>query len=126
MQFMVLIHQKESLQQTRSQEEWTKVYVEFAAVTKALKDEGHLLEIFSMQPLAAGKTVRSRGGTLGLADGPAFATEDQLSSVYLVEAKDLDEAARLAGRIPAARWGCVEVRPRMVYKGTPEKTYQKP
>ncbi|MET0554351.1 MAG: YciI family protein, partial [Vicinamibacteria bacterium] len=29
----------------------------------------------------------------------------------LVEAKDLDEATALAARIPAARTGCIEVRP---------------
>lgn len=30
---------------------------------------------------------------------------------YLIEARDLNEAIQLAGDIPAARVGCVEVRP---------------
>ena len=30
---------------------------------------------------------------------------------YLIDAKDLNEALQIAGNIPAARVGCVEVRP---------------
>jgi hypothetical protein len=44
-------------------------------------------------------------------DGPFAETKEQLGGYYLVEAKDLDEAIALAGRIPAARHGSVEVRP---------------
>jgi hypothetical protein len=38
----------------------------------------------------------------------------------MVEAKDLDEAIAIAGRIPGARWGSVEIRPAIEVKGLPE------
>ena len=38
-------------------------------------------------------------------------TKEQLAGFYMIEAKDLDEAIRLASRIPPARVGSIEVRP---------------
>ena len=34
-----------------------------------------------------------------------------LGGYYLIEARDLDEAIRIAARIPGAKFGSVEVRP---------------
>ena len=48
------------------------------------------------------------------ADGPFAETKEQLGGYYLVEAKDLDEATKLAARIPGAKTGSIEVRPIMV------------
>jgi hypothetical protein len=36
---------------------------------------------------------------------------------YLVEAKDVDEALKIAERIPSARYGSIEVRPVVVWEG---------
>jgi hypothetical protein len=44
-------------------------------------------------------------------DGPFAETREQLGGYYMVEAKDLDEAINIAGRIPGARKGTVEIRP---------------
>ncbi len=43
-----------------------------------------------------------------------------LQPVAMVEARDLDEAICIAARIPAARWGTVEVRPVVDLPGLPE------
>ncbi len=56
-------------------------------------------------------TVRMRGGKLSITDGPFAETKEQLAGFYLIDAKDLNEAIQVAGNIPAARVGCVEVRP---------------
>jgi len=52
-----------------------------------------------------------RGGKLSITDGPFAETKEQLAGFYLIDAKDLNEAIQVAGNIPAARVGCVEVRP---------------
>ncbi len=44
-------------------------------------------------------------------DGPYAETKEVLTGFYLLECADLDEAVQHASRIPAARTGCVEVRP---------------
>jgi hypothetical protein len=44
-------------------------------------------------------------------DGPFAETREQLGGYFLIDANDLDEAIRIAARIPMARRGTVEVRP---------------
>jgi hypothetical protein len=65
----------------------------------------------ALQPTGTATTVRVRDGKRLTTDGPFAETKEQLGGYYLVEAKDLDEAIHMAGRIPGARTGCVEVRP---------------
>jgi len=46
-----------------------------------------------------------------VSDGPFAETKEALAGFYLIEARDLNEALQLAGKIPPAEVGCVEVRP---------------
>jgi hypothetical protein len=55
--------------------------------------------------------VRVRHGEVSIAGGPAAETHEQLAGVCLIEARDLNEAIRLAARMPEARQGSIEVRP---------------
>jgi hypothetical protein len=52
-----------------------------------------------------------RQGQVSTTDGPYAETKEQLGGYYVIEARDLNEAIRVASRIPGARLGCVEVRP---------------
>jgi hypothetical protein len=52
-----------------------------------------------------------RNGKVTTTDGPFAETKEQLGGYYLVEAKDLNDAIRVASRIPGARVGSIEVRP---------------
>lgn len=82
---------------------------EFAAAIKG----GHAL-----QPTHMAATVRVRNGKVSTTDGPFAETKEQLSGYYLIEAKDLNEAIRVASRIPGARFGCIEVRPIMTFNNS--------
>jgi hypothetical protein len=44
-------------------------------------------------------------------DGPFAETKEQLAGFYLLEARDINEAIQLAGNIPPARYGSIEIRP---------------
>jgi hypothetical protein len=44
-------------------------------------------------------------------DGPFAETREQVGGFFMIEANDLKEATSIAGRIPSARMGAVEVRP---------------
>jgi hypothetical protein len=124
MQFLALIYQKEKIQKDFSKEEWGKIYAEYQAVGKELKDKGLLKAGYGLQPTTAAKTVRSREGMISIQEGPAYSTEDSLSGVNLIEAPDMQTALEAAGKLPSARWGSVEVRPLMEYRSTPAETYQ--
>ena len=56
-------------------------------------------------------TQRIVDGRLVTTDGPFAETKECLAGFLIVEAEDLDQALDWAARIPAARTGCVEVRP---------------
>jgi hypothetical protein len=46
-----------------------------------------------------------------ITDGPFAETREQLGGFFMIDANNLDEAIDIASRIPAGRWGTVEVRP---------------
>jgi hypothetical protein len=69
----------------------------------------------ALQPTSTATTVRVRDGKRLTTDGPFAETKEQLGGYYLVEARDLDEAIKIAGKIPAARYGSIEVRPIMKF-----------
>ncbi len=75
---------------------------EFAAAIKAGA---------ALQPTSTATSVRVRDGKRLTTDGPFAETKEQLGGFYLVHATDLDQAIAIASRIPAARYGTVEVRP---------------
>ena len=64
-----------------------------------------------LHPTHTATTVRVRGGQVTLYDGPFAETKEMLAGFYLVEAKDLNEAIRIASGIPPAKYGSIEVRP---------------
>ena len=76
-----------------------------------LASQGRFLGASPLHPVATATCVRVRGGTRLITDGPFAETTEQLGGYYLVEAADLDEALAVAGRIPAATKGTIEVRP---------------
>jgi hypothetical protein len=55
-------------------------------------------------------TVRVRDGQLLVSDGPFAETKEQIAGYDLLECDSRDEAVRIAGRHPVARFGAVEVR----------------
>ena len=56
-------------------------------------------------------TVRVRQGRLSATDGPFAETKEHLSGFIIIEARDLNDAIRLAGAMPLANVGSIEVRP---------------
>src|SRR4051812_25261834 len=75
-----------------------------------MKQAGQYLGGEALQPVNSAITVRLRNGAVSITDGPFAETKEQLAGFYLLEAKNLEEAAQLAARIPPARIGSIEVR----------------
>jgi hypothetical protein len=69
----------------------------------------------ALQATGTAKSVRVRNGKTATTDGPFAETKEQLGGFYLVEAGNLDEAAKMAAKIPGARFGTIEVRPIMTF-----------
>ena len=84
---------------------------ECVAYDAAIRASGQCLASEALQSVTSATTVRVRAGRLSVTDGPFAETKEQLAGFYLIEARDLDAAIRIAAGIPPARVGSVEVRP---------------
>jgi hypothetical protein len=76
-----------------------------------VRARGECIASEALEPVATATTVRVRNGRMSVTDGPFAETKEQLAGFYLIEARDLNEAIRIASKIPPAEVGCVEVRP---------------
>jgi len=81
------------------------------AYATALQQSGRMLAAEALQPVASATSVRIRQGQISITDGPFAETKEQLAGFYLIEARDLNEAIKVAAGIPPARVGTIEVRP---------------
>jgi hypothetical protein len=77
----------------------------------ALRASGNYVDSSALEQPSAAVSVRVRDGKLSTTDGPFAETKEHLSGFIIVEARDLNDAIRLAGNIPMARLGTIEVRP---------------
>src|SRR5262245_58077346 len=111
MKYLCLIYHAEKAGEAVSESEMKGGLGEMSAFAEEIKKAGHHLISERLRPTRMATTIRSRNGKVITTDGPFAETKEQLGGFYLIEARDLDEALRVASKIPAIRWGSVEVRP---------------
>jgi hypothetical protein len=90
---------------------WHESDSECIAYVDALRAGGKMTGGEALHPVASATTVRVREGKVSVTDGPFAETKEQLAGFYLIDAENLDEAIRIAAKIPPARAGSIEVRP---------------
>jgi hypothetical protein len=108
--YLCLVYADEATVAALPRSEWDAVVVENLELCEELRRSGHFVSAAPLAPVGTAATVRVRNGKLSTTDGPFAETKEQLGGYYLIEARDLNEAIQVAGRIPGARWGSVEVR----------------
>jgi hypothetical protein len=116
MKYMLLVYLDE---QAMSQSEREHCYVESAQLTQQLHSSGQYLGANPLHPVSTATSVRVRNGKRLVTDGPFAETREQLGGYYLIDARDLDEAIRIAEKIPPARFGTIEIRPVVEIAGLP-------
>jgi len=109
MQYLMLIYHNESEFAKTTEQDKAAMYQEFGQLREDLG--GKFVGSNQLQPTATATLVRVRDGKRLVTDGPFAETKEQLGGYILIDAKDLDEAIVVAGRIPVARTGSIEVRP---------------
>jgi len=111
MKYLCLVYSNETALDAMPENEFWAFSDEHVALDEELKRSGHSIAAEALQPVHTAATLRVRDGRLSVTDGPFAETKEQLGGFYLIEARDRDEAIRLAARIPAAMIGSIEVRP---------------
>jgi len=76
-----------------------------------LRSSGFLIRSVLLRGERSATTVRVRDGRINLSDGPRAGTDQSIGGIYVIDARDLNDAVRAAARIPEASLGAVEVRP---------------
>lgn len=112
MRYACLVYMDDGVLSNRSPQELEKLNVDSVAYDVELKRSGRLVHAEALQGPESAACVRVRGGKVSTTDGPFAETKEHLGGFILIEARDLNEALRVAGGIPLARLGAtIEVRP---------------
>jgi hypothetical protein len=111
MKYLCLVYADEARLDAMPQPEVDALIDETTATNQELEASGQLILAEALEHVDGAVTVRVRDGRLSATDGPFAETNEQLGGFLLIEARDLNEAVRICGRIPGARYGSVEVRP---------------
>ena len=111
MKYLCLVYADEAKLNALPQDQVDALIDETMATNEELAASGHLILAEALEQVASATTVRVRDGRLSATDGPFTETNEQLGGFWLIEARDLNEAIRIAGRLPSARIGAVEIRP---------------
>lgn len=111
MKYMLLIYHEEQAWNRLTEVEVQQIYGEYRALIQELQSSGRYLVGDQLQPTTTASTIRVLDGKRMVTDGPFAETREQMGGFFMIEAKDIDEATSIAGRIPSARMGSVEIRP---------------
>lgn len=117
MKYLCLVYHEEAKIDALPRSEYDAIMAEVLAYRQELRESGHYITSSPLQPVGAATTIRVRGGKVTISDGPFAETREQLGGFYLIEASDLNDAIRVATRMPPARLGSIEVRPLKEFDG---------
>ncbi|HYB44393.1 MAG TPA: YciI family protein [Candidatus Methylomirabilis sp.] len=113
MKYLCLVYIDEARFQALSESERQNLIDEALEYDEVLRKSGHYLTSNALQSVETSTTIRIRNGKVFTTDGPFAETKEQLGGFMLIEASDLNDAIRVASKIPPVRLGCIEVRPVM-------------
>ena len=88
-----------------------QMMADIPAYAERMKAEGHHVFDVPLNLPSTAVTLVNRDGKVSTTDGPFMETKEMLGGLMVIEARDLNEAIRIAGECPPARLGTIEVRP---------------
>jgi hypothetical protein len=110
MKYMLLMYWNQA-DVPQTPEEQQAIVPAWMALLQETKAEGVLVDNNGLAPSSNATSVRVREGKTLVTDGPFAETHEQLGGYFLLDLPNLDEALKWAAKIPAARYGTIEVRP---------------
>ena len=121
MKYLCLAYYNEMAFDAMSKAEVEALVSQCPPYDEALRSSGHLVIQASLGSTRATTTVRPRNGKPLVTDGPFIETKEQVGGFFIIEARDLNEAIRVASKHPAANVGeqvgwAIEVRPIEAYE----------
>src|SRR5262245_11669031 len=102
MHYLCLAYYDEEKFETLSGPELEAIMKECRPHDEELRRGGHLVVTGSLQPARSTTTLRPRKGKVAITDGPFIESKEQVGGFFIIEARDLNEAIRVASKQPAA------------------------
>ena len=116
MKYLCLVYHEETKINALPASEYNAIVRDVLDYREELRRGGHYITSSPLASVQAATTIRVRNGRTLITDGPFAETREQLGGFYLIDAADLDEAIRLASKMPPACVGSIEVRPLMEFE----------
>lgn len=110
MKYLCMVYHQEAKVNALPKDEYDAVMSDVLDYREELRRGGHYIASSPLESVDTAVTIRVRNGNTSITDGPFAETREQLGGFYLIEARDLNEAIRLASKMPPARLGSIEVR----------------
>lgn len=111
MRYLCLVYHEEANLNALPESEYSSHLQGVLDYREELKQSGHYVDSSPLQSVDTATTLRLRNGRVAITDGPFAETKEQLGGFYLIEARDLNDAIRIASKMPPLQLGCIEVRP---------------
>ena len=111
MKYLCLVIVDEKKLNAMPRDDFHTLVDESLAYDNVLRKSGNFLAAHALEFVSSAKTIRALNGNTLVTDGPFAETREQIGGFILMEAQDLNEAVRLASKVPVLRLGAVEVRP---------------
>jgi hypothetical protein len=108
--FAVLIYTDDTLLDALPQQQFDARMRDCLDHADELRKDGHLYDSQQLEGRETARTIRVRDGRRSVTDGPFAETKELLAGFNLIEARDLDDAVRIAAEFPWAETGAIEVR----------------
>ena len=114
MKYLCLAYGDQKKMEALSKAEFEALKAQCQVHDEELKKSGHYVSGESLE--WAAMAIRPRGGKAVTTDGPFIEAKETIGGVVIIEARDLNEAVRIASMHPAAHlgeklgWG-IELRP---------------
>ena len=106
MQYAMLIYEPQEGYAQREAPENEEFWAPWRAYQRALLESGVMIAGSPLQPASTtATTMRIRGGSQHVQDGPYADTKEQLGGFIILDVPSLDVALEWAAKCPAARYG---------------------
>jgi hypothetical protein len=111
MKYLCLVYLDERKLARITEDERGALQREALAFDEELRANGRFIAADMLDSIESAAIVRIEHGAAVVSDGPFAETTEHLGGFLVIDARDLNDAIRIAAKVPPARLGCIEVRP---------------
>jgi hypothetical protein len=111
MKFVVLIYNDPALLAKTPPTEFNATMRDCLVHAEEMRRDGRVLQSEILEDTKKARSFRIRNGRKTFSDGPFAETKEVLGAFNIIEARDMEEAMRIAEEFPWGETGSIEVRP---------------